>query len=81
MHPGWRAALRQRRRGALLKAPVGEGARDPTSRCSVRIRFAVENSNGNHRHKPSPMAPMGQLQQIIGADQPYDVVSAMSLQP
>ena len=47
----------------------------------MRIRFAVEDGNGNQRQKSPPMAPLRQLQQVVGADQPDQAALAVPLQP
>ncbi len=73
--------LGQDRRGAVRQTPVGIGPRRPADRCPIRIRFPVEHGNGNHRHQLPPAPPVGQLGQIVGADQPDQTGAACSLQP
>lgn len=61
-------------------AAMRESRCNGTSQRLVRIRFTIENGNGDEIEQGPPASPRRQLRQIVRPDQPYEIDFIMTFQ-
>lgn len=81
VHPCWRIGPDEICGPPRIDAAPCEHRRNTTCQRLVRIRFTVENGNGNEVEQHPPRSPCRQLQEIVRADQPYEIAVSVPFQP
>ncbi len=81
VHPCWRVGRGEIDGMPRIDAAMRVSLCHATGQRSIRIRFAIENGNGNEIEQIPPGPPGRQLQQIVRTDQPYEVPASVPHQP